>query len=129
MYIIKDIHLPQSYYKHKHRMANIKINSMLILLFNFNIQMMKKTEITEKMPIFSEGTCIFYHIEFIEDACRHDWESSSQQVALGTDCLTYIARNCYCFNICKYSQISIKRSIFGTTKTWPYKSGDLLKEV
>jgi hypothetical protein len=46
---------------------------------------MKKTEITEKMPIFSEGTYIFYHIEFIEDTCRHDWESSSQQVALGTD--------------------------------------------
>jgi hypothetical protein len=60
------------------------------------------------MSIFPEGTYIFYHIEFIEDTCRHDWESSSQQVALGT---------------------AIKRSIFGTTKTWPYKSGDLLKEV
>jgi hypothetical protein len=33
----------------------------------------------------NEGTYIFYHIEFIEDTCRHDWESSSQQVALGTD--------------------------------------------
>jgi hypothetical protein len=47
--------------------------------------LMKKTEITEKMPIFTEGTYIFNHIEFIEDTCRHDWESSSQQVALGTD--------------------------------------------
>jgi hypothetical protein len=46
---------------------------------------MKKTENTEKMSIFPEGTYIFYHIEFIEDTCRHDWESSSQQVALGTD--------------------------------------------
>ena len=46
---------------------------------------MKKTEITEKMSIFPEGTYIFYHIEFIEDTCLHDWESSSQQVALGTD--------------------------------------------
>jgi hypothetical protein len=46
------------------------------------------------MPIFSEGTYIFYHIEFIEDTCRRDWESSSQQVALGTD----------------------------STKTWPYKT-------
>jgi hypothetical protein len=26
-----------------------------------------------------------FPIEFIEDTCRHDWESSSQQVALGTD--------------------------------------------
>ena len=47
--------------------------------------LMKKTEITEKMPIFTEGTYIFYYIEFIEDTCHHDWESSSQQVALGTD--------------------------------------------
>ena len=47
--------------------------------------LMKKTEITEKMPIFTEGTYIFYYIEFIEDTCHHDWESSYQQVALGTD--------------------------------------------
>ena len=44
----------------------------------------KETSKTHR-PIFPEGTYIFYHIEFIEDTCRHDWESSSQQVALGTD--------------------------------------------
>lgn len=32
-----------------HRMANIKINSMLNLLFNFNIQMMKKIIIIANM--------------------------------------------------------------------------------
>jgi hypothetical protein len=45
---------------------------------------MEKTDYREN-DFFPEGTYIFNHIEFIEDTCRHDWESSSQQVALGTD--------------------------------------------
>jgi hypothetical protein len=38
---------------------------------------MKKTEITEKMPIFPEGTYIFYHIEFIDKLhwhSQHFWK-------------------------------------------------------
>jgi hypothetical protein len=44
-----------------------------------------KNRLQRKCLFFPEGTYIFYYIEFIEDTCHHDWESSSQQVALGTD--------------------------------------------
>ena len=45
----------------------------------------EKNRLQRKCLFFPEGTYIFYHIEFIEDTCRHDWKSSSQQFALGTD--------------------------------------------